>query len=218
MMAMSETLIVNEIYRTIQGEGARAGRPCTIVRLTGCNLRCSWCDTTYAYEQGAEMPIEDVLAEVAPHGAGLVLVTGGEPLAQAGSCELVRRLCDTGRPVQVETNGSMDVSALDDRAVRCVDVKCPGSGEGGSFLKANLPRLRPGDELKFTLAGRGDYDFAREFLGHYDVPAGVEVVFTPVAGRMAPRELAEWILADGLDVRLGLQLHKIIWPDAQRGV
>jgi len=221
MAAVTATLKVNEICRTVMGEGLRAGSPCTIVRLTGCNLRCKWCDTAYAYEQGAEMSVDDVLARVGRAAGGLVLVTGGEPLAQPGAGELLGRLCDAGMDVVLETNGSVDVSAVDPRASRCVDVKCPGSGEAGSFLPANLDHLRPGDEVKFVLAGRGDFDFAREFIGRYDLSARCAVILSPAAGAVGPAEVAEWMLAEPdlpKGVRLGLQLHRIIWPEAQRGV
>ena len=218
---VAATLKINEIYGTLAGEGSRAGRACVIVRLTGCNLRCGWCDTTYAQEEGTDRTIEEVLAAVERAGDGMVLVTGGEPLAQPGTGELLRRLCDAGREVVLETNGSMDISAVDARVARCVDVKCPGSGEGGSFLPGNLDHLRGGDEVKFILAGRGDYDFAREFIGTYDSLGACAVVLTPAAGRLAAAELAGWMLTDaglGGNVRLGLQLHKIIWPEARRGV
>ncbi len=221
MAGVTGALKVNEIYRTIMGEGVRAGRACTIVRLTGCNLRCKWCDTTYAYEQGTEMSVDDVLARVGCPAGGLVLVTGGEPLAQPAAAQLLGRLCDAGLDVVLETNGSLDVSEVDPRVCRCVDVKCPGSGEGGSFLPANLDHLRRGDEVKFVLAERGDFDFAREFIRKYDLAARCAVALTPAAGAIRPAELAEWMLAEPdlpARVRLALQLHKIIWPEAARGV
>lgn len=215
---MSDTLIVNEIYRTISGEGGSAGRACTIVRLTGCNLRCAWCDTAYAWEEGREMSIDEILTEVERLGGGLVLVTGGEPLLQDATPELLRRLCDAGCEVLLETNGSLDIGVVDSRVVRCMDIKCPGSGQGDSFRRGNLDCLRKTDEVKFVLADRADYEFAREFIRAYDLTSRCEVFITPAAGRLEQAELAEWIPADGLKVRLGLQLHKIIWPDAERGV
>ena len=217
---MSEPLIVNEIYRTLQGEGVRAGRRCAIVRLTGCNLRCAWCDTTYAYDEGRARSVDEVVSEVRGM-AGLVLVTGGEPLLQPAVPALLRRLCDEGFEVLIETNGSQDVSALDPRVVRCVDVKCPGSGQSGSFLWSNLEHLRPGDEVKFVLADRADYEYARQVIREHDLGRRCAVILTPAAGRLAPAELAGWIVADeGLagDVRLGLQLHKTLWPGRRRGV
>ena len=221
MSAVTATLKVNEIYRTVLGEGLRAGSPCTIVRLTGCNLRCKWCDTTYAYEQGVEMSVDEVLARVGSPAGAMVLVTGGEPLIQPGAAELLTRLCDAGIDVVLETNGSEDISGVDPRVCRCVDVKCPGSGEAGSFLQANLDHLRPGDEVKFVLAGRGDFDFARDFIGRYDLSARCAVILSPAAGEVRPGEVAEWMLAEPhlpKGVRLGLQLHRIIWPEATRGV
>ncbi len=212
------SLVINEIYRTIAGEGTRAGLPCTIVRLTGCNLRCSWCDTTYAYDEGREMAVDEVAAEVERLGGRLMLVTGGEPLLQTDTPELLGRLCDAAYEVLLETNGSLDISGLDPRVVRCMDIKCPGSGQADSFRRANLDCLRKTDEIKFILADRGDYDFARELIERCDLTLRCAVFVTPAAGLLEPAELAEWILADGLQVRLGLQLHKIIWPEAERGV
>ena len=216
--AVAETLKVNEIHRTLQGEGSRAGRPCVIVRLAGCNLRCRWCDTTYAYEEGDERSVDEVLAEVDRLGSGHVLITGGEPLGQPASAELMARLRQAGREVVLETNGSMDISAAPAGVARCVDVKCPGSGEGDSFLPANLGHLRDGDEVKFVLTDRTDYEYARDFLAAGDLAGRCAVILTPAAGLLEPARLAEWILADGLDVRMGLQLHKIIWPQRDRGV
>ncbi len=212
------SLIINEIYRTISGEGASAGRPCTIVRLTGCNLRCLWCDTTYAYNEGRKMTVDEVLAEVQRLDAKLLLVTGGEPLLQTDTPELLGRLCDTGCEALLETNGSLDISGVDTRVVRCVDIKCPGSGQADSLRRDNLDCLRKTDEIKFVLADRSDYDFARELIESRDLTSRCTVFMTPAAGLLRPAELAEWILADGLQVRLGLQLHKIIWPEAERGV
>lgn len=218
---MPATLIVNEICRTVQGEGARAGRPCALVRLTGCNLRCNFCDTTYAYDEGREMPLEEVLAEVRRMGRRCVLVTGGEPLLQQGTPELLSRLCDAGHQVLLETNGSQDISGVDPRAIRCVDIKCPGSGQADSFLPANLGSLRPSDEVKFVLADQRDYRFARQTIEKNDLASRCSVFLAPAAGLVEPATLAKWILADPDlpgDVRLGLQLHKVIWPEADRGV
>ncbi len=212
------SLVINEIYRTISGEGSRAGLPCTIIRLTGCNLRCTWCDTAYAWDEGREMTVEEIAAEVERLGERLVLITGGEPLLQTAAPELLGRLCDAGYEVLLETNGSLDISRLDSRVVRCMDIKCPGSGQGDSLRRANLDCLRKTDEIKFILAGRTDYEFAREFIGTRDLTSRCTVFMTPAAGLLKPAELAEWILADGLQVRIGLQLHKIIWPEAERGV
>ncbi len=212
------SLIINEIYRTISGEATSAGRICTIVRLTGCNLRCTWCDTAYAYTEGREMAVDEVLAEVRRLDAGLVLVTGGEPLAQDATPVLLERLCDDGYEVLLETNGSLDISGVDRRVTRCMDIKCPGSGQGDSLRRANLDCLRARDEIKFILADRIDYDFACELIESSDLSSRCTIFLTPAAGLLTPSELAGWILADGLDVRLGLQIHKYIWPEAKRGV
>jgi len=221
MAPMSRTLVVSEIYRTLQGEGTRAGRRCSIVRLTGCNLRCAWCDTTYAYQGGREMSADQVLAEVSRLGCRLVLVTGGEPLVQPATPALLGRLCDAGHEVLLETNGSLDITPVDERVGRCVDVKCPGSGQAKSSLRANLADLRAGDEVKFVLADRDDYDYARHVIDGHGLTDRCPVILTPVAGMLTASELAEWMLADaGLPpaVRLGLQLHKIVWPGRDRGV
>lgn len=221
MSSMSQPLIVNEIYRTLQGEGVRSGRPCTIVRLTGCNLRCAWCDTAYAYDEGREMSLDEMVAAARRQGPRLVLVTGGEPLLQAATPALLKRLCDEGFEVLLETNGSQDISAVDRRVGRCVDVKCPGSGQADSFLWSNLDGLRSGDEVKFVLADRGDYEYARRVIREHRLTGRCPVILTPAAGLLAPAELADWILTDPDlpgDVRLGLQLHKILWPGRRRGV
>ncbi len=212
------SLIINEIYRTISGEGSSAGRTCTIVRLTGCNLRCTWCDTAYAYNEGRGMTVDEVLAEVQRLDGKLVLVTGGEPLAQDATPELLERLCDAGCEVFVETNGSLDIGGLDRRVVRCVDIKCPGSGQGDSLRRSNLDCLRATDEIKFILADRVDYEFARELIESGDLSSCRTIFMTPASGLLEASELAGWILADNLNVRLGLQIHKYIWPEAERGV
>jgi 7-carboxy-7-deazaguanine synthase len=215
---MSSMLIVSEIFRSLQGEASRAGLPCTFVRLSGCNLRCDWCDTKYAWEDGEEMSLDDVLARVRELGCKRVEVTGGEPLVQPNAPALIRRLCEAGCETIVETNGSLDISVVDPRAARIVDFKCPASGSADKMLWGNVAHLAKRDEVKFVLADRADYEFARGKLAEHDLPARCPVIFSPVHGRLDPAELAEWILADGLDVRLGLQLHKLIWPDRQRGV
>lgn len=215
---MGETLKVSEIFLSIQGEGTRVGRPCAFVRLAGCNLRCRWCDTPYARSGGETMDLDDVLARVRSLGRPLVLVTGGEPLHQPGGPTLVGALCDAGYETLVETNGSLDVSRLDGRAVRIVDFKCPSSGFADANRWENVDHLTGRDEVKFVLADRADYDFAAGAIGRHDLTGRCEVIFSCVRGRLAPAELAKWILADRLDVRLGLQLHRIIWPDRSRGV
>jgi len=214
-------LVVNEIFKTIEGEGTRAGRLCTLLRLTGCNLRCRWCDTKYAYEEGRRMSLEEALAEVSRIGCKCVMVTGGEPLLQPAAPELLRRLCEAGHEVLVQTNGSQDVSGLDERVVRCVDVKCPGSGQAGSLLRSNLDCLRPQDEVNFVLANEDDYRYAQEMILAYDLASRATVFLTAASGLLEPAALADWMLADAAlpaGVRLGLQLHKIVWPKARRGV
>ncbi len=218
---MTTTLKINEIYRTIQGEGARAGRPCTLVRFSGCNLRCRWCDTAYAYEEATQMPLGQVLEAVRALGCRCVLVTGGEPLLQEGAPELLSRLCDGGYEVLLNTNGSLDVSAVDPRVVRCVDVKCPGSGWAGSLLRSNLGQLRGGDEVNFVLADRADYRYARQVIQGFDLGSRCAVFLTAAEGRLQPADVAAWLLEDPAlagDIRVGIQLHKLIWPGALRGV
>jgi 7-carboxy-7-deazaguanine synthase len=211
-------LSVSEMYRSLQGEGTRAGRPCAIIRLAGCNLRCSWCDTAHAYEAGTLMSVASVLEWLQSARCRMAMVTGGEPLLQEATPELLRALCDAGRETLLMTNGSLDISGVDGRVVRCLDVKCPSSGQSGSMLWSNLSCLRPGDEAKFVLADRADYEFAATVAREHDLIARCTVIFSPAWGLLRPDELAQWILADSLEVRLGLQLHKIIWPDAERGV
>jgi len=215
---MDRTLKVSEIFFSIQGEGTRAGRPCAMVRLAGCNLRCAWCDTLYARRGGDEMSLADVLARVEAFGCELVEVTGGEPLTQPAALELLSRLADAGYETLLETNGSIDISPVDARVIRIVDFKCPSSGQAERNLWTNADRLTGRDEVKFVIADRADYDFARRAVGERELAARCAVIFSPVHDRLAPAELAEWILADGLPVRLGMQLHKIIWPDRTRGV
>jgi len=214
---MGELLRVSEVFLSIQGESTRAGLPCAMVRLAGCNLRCAWCDTKYAWDAGQPRTVRQVLDEVAALCCRRVEVTGGEPLLQPAALELLRGLCEAGFETLLETNGTCDLSGVDGRVVRIVDVKCPSSGEGGSFRRENLDLLTGRDEVKFVLADRGDFDFAAGFVRRHDLTGCCAVIFSPVAGRLAPATLAEWILAEGLDVRLGVQLHKVIWPDAARG-
>ena len=222
-------MVITEIFRSIQGESTYAGLPCTFVRLTGCNLRCTWCDTAYAFHGGTQMTMEEVLAKVAAlaRGAGsLVELSGGEPLLQPESIELAEKLIAAGHKVLVETSGERPVSALPRDAVKIVDVKCPDSGEGGTFRMENIEALDHKDEVKFVIGSRQDYEFAREFMTRHNLAERVkQVLFSPVFADPAgawpgldARILAEWILADGLPVRLGLQLHKFIWDPAMKGV
>jgi len=218
MVPVAATLKVSEIFLSIQGESLRAGFPCTIVRLGGCNLRCSWCDTEYAWDEGEDMSLSTVLARVGGLGCRRVEVTGGEPLIQPSTCELLRRLCDGGYEVLLETNGSVDISGVDARVIKVIDVKCPSSGEADTTRWENLDNLIRGDEIKFVIADRKDYEYALSAVQARDLPRRAMVSFSPVTGRLASDELAAWILADRIDVRLNLQLHKIIWPEKVRGV
>lgn len=212
------SVIVNEIFYSIQGESLYAGLPCVFLRLTGCNLRCSYCDTRYAYAQGAAMRLPDIMAKIAAYRCRLVEVTGGEPLMQPETPLLVQTLVESGYRVLVETNGTYDIGALDSRCIRIVDIKCPGSGESRKNELRNLDLLNGSDQVKFVIGDRPDYLYARETLKR--IPAGFpesHVLFSPVGERIAFRRLAEWILQDHLQVRLQLQLHKITWPDTVRG-
>jgi 7-carboxy-7-deazaguanine synthase len=225
-------MVITEIFKSIQGEGTRAGLPCIFVRLTGCNLRCAWCDTEYAFHGGTKYSLDEVLEKVrsfAGEGAGrvsLVEITGGEPLLQPETPALAEKLLGEGYTVMIETSGERFVGALPREVIKIVDVKCPDSGEFDTFDEANLGAVDRKDEIKFVIASRRDYDFAREFTARHRLAERVhEVLFSPVfadpAGRwpgLNARELAEWILADGLPVRLGLQLHKFIWDPAMKGV
>ncbi|MFB3892877.1 MAG: radical SAM protein [Phycisphaerae bacterium] len=215
---MAATVKVNEILLSIQGEGTRAGRPCVLVRLTGCNLRCEWCDTAYAWDEGTDMSIDAVLWRVAELGCKLVEVTGGEPLTQPAALDLLARLCEEGYETLLETNGSLDIAQVDKRVVRIVDFKCPSSGQQEANRWANVAALTKRDEVKFVLAGRGDYEFARAAVAEHKLCDKCPVIFSPVLSRLAPATLAGWILEDHLPVRLGLQLHRIIWPGKERGV
>ena len=195
---MAETLTVNEIFLSIQGEGTRAGRPCTLIRLAGCNLRCRWCDTPYALDAGAgrAMSLEEVLAEAARLGCRLVEVTGGEPLLQPAAASLLRRLCDDGCETLLETNGSQDVSAVDRRVVKIVDFKCPSSGEQNANLWENASHLTARDEVKFVIADREDYDFATAAVDRHGLAGRCAVIFTPAHGELAPATLGGWIIDD----------------------
>ena len=224
---------ITEIFKSIQGEGTRAGLPCVFVRLTGCNLRCSWCDTAYAFHGGKKMTVEEVLARVdeltGPGSVGnglLVELTGGEPLLQKEVYPLAERLLGAGYCVMIETSGERFIGRLPKQVIKIVDVKCPDSGEADTFLMKNLEELTAEDEVKFVISSRRDYEFARQFTREHGLPGRVkEVLFSPVfddpEGKwkgLEPRRLVEWMLADGLPVRLGLQLHKFVWHPATHGV
>ena len=216
--AATATLTVNETFFSIQGEGTRSGQPCVFVRLTGCPLRCAWCDTAHAFHEGARRSVEDVVREIARHPCRRVLVTGGEPLGQPAAFVLVERLLDDGWEVLVETSGHIPLDALDRRAVTILDIKAPGSGETHRMEWRNLDLLARGDEVKFVLADRADYEWSRELAREKGLLAKCVVLFSPVHGVLDPGALARWILDDGLDVRLQVQLHKYLWPGVERGV
>jgi 7-carboxy-7-deazaguanine synthase len=215
---LAGTLVVNEVFFSIQGEGTRAGRPCAFVRLTGCPLRCVWCDTAYAFHEGRRRVIEDVLAEIGHFPARLLCLTGGEPLAQPRAFDFVRAALDAGWEVVVETSGHMDVSALDPRAAAILDVKTPGSGESHRMHWPNLDRLTARDEAKFVIDGRADYEWSRDLVRGRGLAVRTTVLFSAVHGALDSGELGRWILEDGLPVRLSVQLHKLLWPHATRGV
>ena len=214
-----DTLVVHEIYKSVQGESTFAGLPCTFVRLTGCNLRCSWCDTAQAFYGGKRMRREDVLAQSLALGTPLVELTGGEPLLQPGALPLMTELCDAGRTVLVETSGEADVSGVDPRVHKIMDLKAPGSGESHRNRWSNLDHLTARDEIKFVLAGRVDYEWMREVIRerHLDT-LGPSLLASCVWGKLAPRDLVDWVLEDALRVRVQVQLHKIIWGSEAQGV
>ncbi len=211
-------LRVTEIFHSIQGESSYAGLPCVFVRLTGCPLRCSWCDSEYAFHGGSEMSREEVLEAVRSYRCPLVEITGGEPLHQPAVFPLVESLCAEGFTVLIETSGAIDISPLDKRARVIMDVKCPGSGMADRMDWGNLARLSPQDEVKFVIRDRADYEWARGVVRERGLTARGPVLFSPVFGELEPRDLAEWILADRLPVRFQLQLHKQIWDPNARGV
>jgi len=215
-----DEVVVNEVYVSLQGEGTRAGSPCVFVRLTGCGLRCRWCDTAYAFEEGSRRRVGDVVADVAGRGVSLALVTGGEPLEQPGAGPLVGALCDAGLTVLVETGGHLPTDALDPRAVRIVDVKLPGSGMAHRNHPRALAAVRACDEVKFVVADRADFERALAAIAAAGLGAvGCPLLFSPVHGELAAAELAGWLLEARVPrARLNLQLHKLIWPHAERGV
>lgn len=216
----SQILRVNEIFFSIQGEAGHAGWPCVFVRLAGCNLRCSYCDTTYAYEEWREMTVAEVVRTVRSFDCNLIEVTGGEPLIQQGTPDLVEHLLDLGYTVLLETNGSQDISRADPRCIKIVDFKCPSSGQAEANDLGNIERLQDHDEVKCVIANRRDFEFARGIYERVraDRQRRSAVLFSPVFGELAPSTLAEWILGESLKVRLNLQLHKYIWDPRRRGV
>lgn len=211
--AVPDRLRITEIFLSLQGEAREAGWPTVFVRLTGCPLRCQYCDTAYAFHGGEWWTIDDILAEVARHGVRHVCVTGGEPLAQKRCVDLLQRLCDAGHAVSLETSGAIDIGPVDPRVSRVLDIKTPGSGEAHRNLWGNIDLLTPHDQVKFVLCGREDYDWATEKVREHDIAARCDVLFSPSKDELDPSELADWIVADRLPVRFQLQLHKILWND-----
>ena len=215
VLPVAERLRITEIFYSLQGEARTVGLPTVFVRLTGCPLRCGYCDTEYAFSGGEWMSLEDILARVSEYRPRYVTVTGGEPLAQRPCRELLRRLCDRDYEVSLETGGALEIGDIDPRVSIVMDLKTPGSGEERKNLYANIERLRPGDQVKFVICDREDYEWSRARLAEYRLDEICEVLFSPAYGQVSPTDLAEWILADRLPVRLQIQLHKLLWGEAR---
>lgn len=207
------TLRVHEIFHSLQGESSRVGLPTVFVRLTGCPMRCVYCDTAYAFTGGENMELDQIMAQVSEYGTRYVTVTGGEPLAQKECLVLLKKLCDASYEVSLETGGAIDTSGVDNRVTVILDVKTPGSGEVEKNLWDNLQHLKPKDEVKFVLCNRSDYDWAKQVLAERAIASKCSVLFSPVYNQVNPTELAEWILHDRLSVRMQVQLHKILWGE-----
>ena len=211
-------LTVNEIFKSIQGESSHTGRPCIFIRLTGCNLRCTWCDTEYAFYEGQPKSVKDIMAAIDPLGVLLVEITGGEPLLQEEVYDLMNALLAKNYEVLLETGGGVSVAKVPERVIKILDVKCPGSGEDAKNLWDNLDHLNPHDEVKFVLADRADYEWSRDVLQRRDIHKKAQVLFSPVYDTLGLKELAAWVLDDNLPVRVQTQLHKIIWGKDAIGV
>jgi 7-carboxy-7-deazaguanine synthase len=211
-------LTVNEIFHSIQGESTQAGNPCVFVRLTGCDLRCTWCDTPYAFHEGRKMSIDEVVEAVDGYACPLVEITGGEPLLQDEVYPLMERLLEVGKTVMLETGGHRPIDRVPAAVIKIVDVKCPASGESEKNEWHNLDRLAPHDEVKFVIADRGDYEFARDVVSRRLASKGGAILFSPVHGVLEAKALSEWVLEDRLPVRVQLQIHKFIWHPSTRGV
>jgi len=209
---------VNEIYFSIQGESSKAGLPCVFVRLTYCNLRCSYCDTEYAFFEGKDLSIEEVVSEVKKYNCQLVEITGGEPLVQNESLLLMKSLADDGFEVMIETGGSLPIKEIDPRVMIIMDLKCPSSGMLKKNLYENIDCLKPTDEVKFVLGSKEDYDWAKQTIGNYRLTEKSAVLFSVVFGKLEPVKVVNWILEDNLSVRFQLQMHKFIWEPAAKGV
>lgn len=212
--ASTTTLRLTEVFLSVQGETSRAGLPTVFIRLTGCPLRCRWCDTTYSFQGGETVTLNSILTRVAEYGVSTVCVTGGEPLAQKNCPTLLTALCDAGYSVSLETSGALDISAVDPRVSRIVDIKPPESGEEARNRWENIAHLTSHDEIKFVLANRADYEWAREVIRSQGLAQVCPVLFSPVQAELPPAQLAEWILADRLPVRMQVQLHKLLWGNA----
>jgi 7-carboxy-7-deazaguanine synthase len=208
---------ISEIYQSIQGESSFAGLPCIFIRTTGCDLRCSWCDTEFSFTGGQSMTVDEILCAIAPYPCKLVELTGGEPLLQPDLPALAQQLLAQNYTVLIETGGHRDISVLDPQVIKILDLKCPGSGETDRILWANLAHLSPQDEIKFVLLDRADYDWAKQIIAAHQLATRCKLLFSPVHGQLLPQELAAWMLQDGVTARLQLQLHKYIWsPDARQ--
>ncbi len=211
-------LKINEIYASIQGESSHTGLPCVFIRLTGCNLRCSWCDTAYAFYEGNDLTIEETLQKVETFGLPLVEITGGEPLLQEDVYPLMEALLKKGYRVMLETSGALPIDKVPQRVIKILDIKCPGSGEEKKNHLENLKLLSPHDEVKFVLLDRADYEWSRDLLRKYDLAPSTQVLFSPVYDKLNLKDLSQWILKDRLAVRLQTQLHKVIWSKDAIGV
>lgn len=211
-------LKVNEIYYSIQGESSKSGLPCVFVRLTYCNLRCTYCDTEYAFYEGEDKSIEEIIYEVKNYNCKLVEVTGGEPLVQKECLELMKKLCDEGFDVMLETGGSLPIKDIDERVLIIMDLKCPSSKMEKKNLYENIDFLKPSDELKFVIGNREDYDWSKEIIYRYDLQYKSEILFSVVFGELEPVSLVNWIIEDKLDIRYQLQMHKYIWHPETKGV
>ena len=212
------SLVVNEIFHSIQGESSQAGFPCVFIRLTACNLRCTWCDTEYAFTEGERMSVPEILERVGAFGCRRVEVTGGEPLLQEAALGLMSELCDRGYDVMLETGGALSIAAVDGRVRRIVDIKCPGSGMSDRNFWGNIRELKPTDEVKFVLRDRTDFEWAMDAIREHGLSGRCPVLFSPVFGELDPAALAAWILESRAPVRMQLQLHKFIWEPSTRGV
>jgi 7-carboxy-7-deazaguanine synthase len=211
-------LTVNEIFKSLQGESSFTGLPCIFIRLAGCNLRCTWCDTEYAFYEGQPKSVQDIMAAIEPLGVPLVEITGGEPLLQDTVYDLMNALLANNYKVLMETGGGVSVAKVPKQVIKILDIKCPGSGEASKNLWDNLDHLNPGDEVKFVLADRADYEWSREILDCYNIHKKVKVLFSPVYDKLDLKELAAWVLEDNLPVRVQTQLHKVIWGKDAIGV